>query len=190
MSGDQYKAWLYAGLGLKDVKFGLEDYLHNQIEQCHTSLLQNVSTQLMLASIVNIDWSKQTLIINVTKHKFTPPKFYCQLHSTGDIKQCKKECPNVVCHHLMREIINLHRRKQPIWNNTDINPIKWVTDPWEVAKCFLSVTGQRHIQSIKELDCAGLLSIMINLTPIAQVLNIAEGDIKDEKDVISKVIFF
>ena len=140
-----------------------------------------------LNSTVTIDWSKQTILLNVSKHKFTPPKFYCQLHSTGDIKQCKKECPNAACNHLMIEIKNLHRRKQPIWNNTDINPMKWATYPWEVAKWFLSVTGQRHIQSIQELDCAGLLSIMINLTPIAQALNIAEGDIKNEKDVLSKV---
>ena len=81
---DQYRAWLLAGLGLKHLKLGLEDYVTKQIVKSHQDLLQDVA-QSMSLSVSDIDCSGQTLIQNVNRRTFRPPIYYCQIHATGDI---------------------------------------------------------------------------------------------------------
>ena len=184
---DQYTAWLLAGLGLKHLKLGLEDYVNKQIVKSHHDLLHDVA-QSMNLSVSDIDCSGQTLIQNANRRTFRPPVYDCQVHSTGDINICvSKKCENATCHILLKEIIKLHRLKKPIWCNTNINPNQWICDPWQFGKCFLSLSGNHHITSIQEVDCAAILGVMLNLLPIVKSLKIHEKDIKAETDVLSKV---
>ena len=183
-----YMSWLMAGLGLKHLKLGLEEFVKKQIENSHKELLNNVAKSLSLSSVSDIDCSGQTLIKNVNRRAFKPQVFYCDIHITGDINTCVTEkCPNTACHKLIDEITKFHRQHRPIWSNTNINPSQWICDPWQFAKCFLSVSGNHHIHSISEVDAAGILGIMINLLPIAKSLKIDVKDIKAESDVLSKV---
>ena len=185
---NQYISWLVAGLGLKHLKLGLEDVVTKQIEIAHKDLIQNVSTLMSLSLVSDIDFSGQTLIKNVNRSTFKPQVFHCDIHITGDINMCvSNKCPNAACHKLLNEITKLHRQKRPIWSNTNIDPGQWICDPWEFAKGFLSVSGNHHINSISEVDVAGILGIMINLLPIAKSLKIDDKDIKSGSDVLSKV---
>ena len=127
----QYTSWLSAGLGLKFLKLGLEDFVTQQVEHCHTDLIQNVAMSMGLSTAADLDCSGQTLIQNANKGTFKPPIFYCQMHSTGDIKMCiTKKCPNAACLNLLKGIAKLHRQNRPIWNNTSLNPNQWQCDPW------------------------------------------------------------
>lgn len=182
----QYISWLSAGLGLKYLKLGLEDFVTQEVGTCHKGLIQSVAMLMGLSSSSNIVCSGQTLIKNV--NKFRPSIFYCKNHATSDIKICiSSQCPNATCHILITEITKLHRQKKPIWNNTNMNPNQWLCDPWEFAKCYLSVPGSQHKQSIQETDCSGILSIMINLLPLSKTLKILDKDINFENDALSKV---
>ena len=183
----QYRAWLLAGLGLKHLKLGLEDFVTKQIANSHKDLLDDVAKSMRL-SASGLDCSGQTLIQNVNRRSFRPPVYDCQIHTTGDITICvSKKCPNATCHFLLKEITKFHRQRKPIWSNTNINPSQWICDPWQFAKCFLSVSGNHHINSISEVDCAGILGLMLNLLPIAKSLKIDDKDIKTETNVLSKV---
>ena len=105
----QFTSWLSAGLGLKHLKLGLEDYVTKQVEECHKDLIHNVAVAMSFSSAADIDCSGQTLIQNATKGTFKPPVFYCQNHAS-DITICvSKKCPNAVCHILLNEIVKLHR---------------------------------------------------------------------------------
>ena len=179
-------SWLVAGLGLKHLKLGLEEFVTTQIAYSHKELLNNVAKYVSLSSVKDIDCSGQTLIKN--SRAFKPPKFHCDNHITDDINTCvSKQCPNAASHKLINEITKLHRQKKPIWSNTNINPDQFINNPWEFAKCFLSISGNQHINSISEVDAAGILAIMINLLPISKALNIDDKDIKAESDILSKV---
>ena len=179
-------SWLVAGLGLKHLKLGLEEFVTNQIANSHKELLNNVAKSMSLPLVSDIDCSGQTLIKNI--RAFKPQVFHCDIHITDKINMCVSEkCPNAACHKLINEITKFHRQHRPIWSNTNINPCQWICDPWEFAKCFLSVSGNHHIHSISEVDAAGILGIMINLLPIARSLNIDDKAIKAESDVLSKV---
>ena len=178
-----------AGLGLKHLKLGLEEFVTKQIEITHKDLIKNVSTCMSLSSVSDLDCSGQTLIKHANRRTFKSQVFQCDIHITGDINTCvSKKCPNAACHKLINEITKLHRQHRPIWSNTNINPDQFIYDPWEFAKCFLSVSGNHHINSISEVDAAGILGIMINLLPIAKALGIDNKDIKAEYDVLSKVL--
>ena len=176
--------WLRAALGLEHLKLGLEGFVTEQINRSHSQLRLDVANSMGVSSPSDIDCSGQTLIKNVSH--FRPPVFNCEIHSTRDMCISLK-CPNASCDVLLKEIAKLHRRHNPVWNNTTINPSQWICNPWEFAKCFLSTSGNQSKTSIKELDCAGILSIMINLFPIARSLKIDDNDIKSENDVLSRV---
>ena len=187
--GDKpYMSWLMAAFGLKHLKLGLEEFVKKQIDNSHKELLNSVAKSMSLSSVSDKNCSGQTLITN--RRAFKPKilqKFHCDSHIPGDIDMCvSKQCPNAACHKLMNEIKQLHR-KSPIWSNTNINPGQFIYDPFEFAKCFLSSFGNQHINSISEVDAAGLLGIMINLRPIAKSLNIDDKDINAASDVLSKV---
>ena len=162
--------WFYAAKGLECLKLGLENYVQSQIEQQYTTLIQTVTNSFGYSPIV-LDCSAQTLIVLPIKYNFRPPAYHCDIHNTRDEKVCITEkCPNAVCSKLLIGIRKLHTQMKPIWSNTD--PSKWTCDSWEIAKCFLSSDGYKDTKSVKDVDCSGLLSILINMSPVAKHLNI------------------
>ena len=177
--------WYLVTSGLLSLKLGLVEFLKAHIELCHQEFLENIANSLGLASASEINGSDATWIQKIDVNK----RFFCQSHKTGDIEACSLKCPNAARHKLLIEIKNLHRHKYPMWKNTKLIPSQWILDPFEFAKCFLSALGYQHVTSVEELDPSGILSIMINLVPIAKVLNIKESDIKTKTDVLSKVNF-
>ena len=179
-----YKNWLLAVLGLKYVKQGLEEFVTQEVAALHACILNDVTSRL--SSVPPIDCSTQTYFQIPTKGAARPPVYICDLHNTGDISTCGGQCPNAICFAFIRELKTYHRFSKPIWTNT--NPRLWTRNPWEVAKCFLSVGGYDKTQSAVDTDCTGLLSICILVKSIGDTLGISHGDFKDETDVFSKVL--
>ena len=188
---DEYTFWMFVVLGLKQVKLGIETFVTEQLQQWHNDYMQVLATSLELGTADEVNCSEQTIFPPVIKGNFIPPTQYrCDINNTDDINECVTLCPNVACYKIMKEITQLHRLKRPIWTNT--NPNKWTADPsapWEIAKCFLSSGGFHNTPSYTEIDCAGLLNIIIKMRTITKNLNISDQDIRDSKDVFSKVGF-
>ena len=166
----EYKNWVLAGLGLLYIKEGLEEYLDTEIKSFHTQLLTKIALSLGIsASAVNC--SIQTFIKNPIK---SIPVYDCSAHSTKKYTDCPGECPNRICNTILNEIVKACRfGRLNGWKNSIAN--KWTSDPWEIAKCFLSTDGYINCHSAKDTDCSGLLSIIINLTPIGDSLKLVGG---------------
>ena len=183
ISDPLYKNWLLAGLGLKYVKDGIQELIVSEVELCHKTMLNDIETTFSLTR--PIDCFLQTIVSYPIKKPPNYGVFQCDLDSSSDPSMCAKDCPNAVCYLIMKDIIQTHRWKRPIWCNT--NPHQWASHPWEVAKCFLSSSGYEHVTSTKDTDCSGLLSIIINMKCIGDKLNLCDKDVKSGQDIFSKV---
>ena len=80
----------------------------------------------------------------------------------GKVSKGKK-----IIEQIQYQIVQLHHYKtSPEWGNSKREC--WVNNPWEIGKCFLN-KGYSTTKNIEDTDCAGLLTIIINLTTIASV---------------------
>ena len=129
------------------------------MEKINSLILKTIARQF---DSTQLDTSSQTLMPISIKYDFKPKSYHCKKHRTYQENECiAKQCANAICNRFINEITSIHRDRNPLWVNT--NPCKWVTDPWEVAKCFMSTGGYKDTHNAKEVDCSGLLSMMINL---------------------------
>ena len=178
LSDIRYQNWLRAGHGLKVLKEVLEDFVTSHISLFHADILQNVK-----CSSAATDISKQTYPL---KCNIRPQEIFCTVHNSNSrINHCTDDCPNEYCHRIAKYIAKHHRRLKPLWTNT--NPSLWISDPWEIAKCFFCSDGYIDTHSAQDTDCTGLLSIIINLKPIGDTMKLSDKDVKVKKDVFSEV---
>ncbi|KAH3754157.1 hypothetical protein DPMN_188820 [Dreissena polymorpha] len=54
------------------------------------------------------------------------------------------------------------QRNGPSWNNTDCT--NWCTNSWELAKCYMSTTGYKEVQSAGTTDFQGIIGALYNCT--------------------------
>ena len=173
-----YKNWLVSCLGLKYVKECLEEYVTQEVDLFHIGLLTDVKNDV--GSVLPIDCSKQTFLHD----KNIPSCYMCNVHKRN-INECDNTCHNKICKAIVTYIRGAHRFQQFKLSNT--NPCKWTTDPWEVAKCFMSTDGYEKTTSANDTDCAGLLSICINMKIIGTKLKIKDKSFRSHTDIFSVV---
>lgn len=167
-----YKNWLLAGLGLKYFKEGIHELVKTEIELYHKELMDHMSTRLSRTGII-LDTSTQTYL-PFPGNKQPPMSYVCNIVLCSQCGVCTSLCPNALCRDIMKYMKLTHLRKRPIWGNTD--PGLWSMNPMEVAKCFLSTDGYINAGSVEDIDCAGLLSIVINMEPIRTHLKLCYND--------------
>ncbi|KAH3749721.1 hypothetical protein DPMN_184231 [Dreissena polymorpha] len=80
----------------------------------------------------------------------------CSFHA----KQKFQKCGKGVCQTVRDAISQLHRYENPSWCNTDAT--QWLTEWWEVAKCFLPPQGYDDKDSADKTDINGILNLIIN----------------------------
>ncbi|XP_052237717.1 uncharacterized protein LOC127849032 [Dreissena polymorpha] len=80
----------------------------------------------------------------------------CSFHA----KQKFQKCGKGVCQTVRDAISQLHRHENPSWCNTDAT--QWLTESWEVAKCFLPPQGYDDKDSADKTDINGILNLIIN----------------------------
>ena len=160
-----FKNWIIANLGLMYTKKLLEDFVKVEVEKFHRIIKRKVQSKLSASISYPIHCRTQTLM---KKHCGDIPcqtSFMCDIcRQTGN---CVSSCINNVCQKLQKEIKNSHSTNKPTWSNT--NASLWADDYWEVGKCFLP-KGYADTKTIKDTDCTGLLTIMIQLPDIAGCL--------------------
>ena len=182
LNDPKFKNWQKSTLGLLNLKHGLEEFITKRADLIHKDLITTVAKELDYA--LPIDCSSQTYI--PTGIVWKPGLEYnCPLDGTSDYKQCSKQCPNAVCYSYVRNLRKIHTWRTPIWQNT--KPSEWTKNPWEIAKCFLPVSGYENSKSAEDTDCAGLLSIMINMEPIIEALGKKPRDKTEIRKVVKEV---
>lgn len=80
--------------------------------------------------------------------------------STDHVSACKNETFSLCIATLYDKIADAHRQGRPSLIN--FNYLKWKTDPWQLAKCFMPESTHRYANSPKETDLNGLISIIYN----------------------------
>ena len=101
----------------------------------------------------------------------------CNLCSVNNATRC----PNNVCNRIRQALVANHAYSGPFWKNTDA--AKWCTDPWELAKVFMS-PGYEDKNTARDTDCSGLLSVCINGTFVRHAVTI---DTANKTDLFHQV---
>ncbi|XP_052817449.1 uncharacterized protein LOC128243617 [Mya arenaria] len=161
-----YRNWVKSSLALKYLKDGLEGFVDDQASLMHDAFLTYLKGQLgtpgNLSCNCNLcDIVPHHCVINQPCRTANPKNCNCKGKSR------RKGCPKSMCGVIYDLIVDEHQKKDPIWSNTDSS--KWLSDHWEIAKCFLSITGYKST-GLEDMDSSGLLSICINCRYIASAI--------------------
>ncbi|XP_045202914.2 uncharacterized protein LOC123556346 [Mercenaria mercenaria] len=157
----KYRNWVRAGLGLKYVKDGLLDFVDNNLKQIHNDSICNVRSKYGLTSEI----CTSCLLRNIQPDHVRDSNKQCPLrHGNCNCQypRGKNKCPYNICSAIYDNIVTLHASSPPVpcWKNT--NAQLWCTSYFEFGKCFINAHGYANKTSISEIDCSGLLHIIIN----------------------------
>lgn len=148
--------WKLAALGFKFLREGLINFVSNEVGKRHKVLKEKVAQYCNNVS----PCMKCTASNLLPEHEHVnrcnqKPKrnCFCQ-QQRGN----RRKCPNNFCSYFYDLIVEDHVEKNPFWKNTDFT--KWYDECIQYAKCFLGCRSPAN--SIGDVDCAGLLSIVIN----------------------------
>ncbi|XP_045212775.2 uncharacterized protein LOC123563809 [Mercenaria mercenaria] len=153
--------WLLAAVGLKYLKEGLEEFTDQSLRKQHEDFLKALPAktgqciQCIQCTINNILPSHNTTSCRKAK-------CWCR------DKKRRRLCPVGQCSQMHDLIASSHRTGEPNWSNTD--PQKWHANHISIGACFINTPGYKLKRSITEIDCSGILSIMINNKLFDQIL--------------------
>lgn len=78
-------------------------------------------------------------------------------------------------------VLNQHRHPTPSWRNTQCE--RWLHNPWQIAKCFMSKDGYKEKDSAEATDMNGLMQVMLTCKLFD---NVSEADLSKEPNICSK----
>lgn len=70
----------------------------------------------------------------------------------------------------------------PSWKNTECK--NWCTNPWELAKCYMSTTGYKDVQSADTTDFNGIIGALYNCTWMQRYF---QDDLSQAGNIFDKV---
>ncbi|XP_053389887.1 uncharacterized protein LOC128552849 isoform X2 [Mercenaria mercenaria] len=154
----EYSRWYYAWLGLRCVLDVLKPFCNEIVNEQHRVILSKVKQKHNINNIACGQCILMELKPDHARDRQKCPfgKFKCNCQYTGT-----NVCPKNICGAIYDEIIELHTFKRPAqdWRNTDIQ--KWCSDPWSIAKCFISTSGYA-CKNISNIDITGILQLIYN----------------------------
>ncbi|XP_045181433.2 uncharacterized protein LOC123540454 isoform X2 [Mercenaria mercenaria] len=158
-----YKSWVKGSLGFQYLKYGLvgfcEEIVTKQYEEILNDIKQNKKLLKLVCGQCSIDTLRPDHVQNMSKH-CPLGQIQCNCQSPSG----KVSCRNKLCGAIYDKIITLHASipPSPNWQNTNLRD--WCTNPWEIAKCFISQDGYAQTKTAFDTDCTGILSIFMNAT--------------------------
>ncbi|XP_053405594.1 uncharacterized protein LOC123565435 [Mercenaria mercenaria] len=158
---EKYRQWVKAGLGLGYLKEGLAPFCDDVAEQQHKDILDNIKLTKNLPTVTCAQCALRTLKpdhVKIGKNQCPYGQANCNCCYTSG----KIACPNNVCGAIYDNIIINHASTPPApnWKNTQSQ--QWTGDPWSIAKCFINAPGYDQKTSAADIDCTGLLHVIIN----------------------------
>ncbi|XP_053405540.1 uncharacterized protein LOC123522844 [Mercenaria mercenaria] len=160
---EEYRQWVKAGLGLGYLKEGLAPFCDDIAKQQHKDILDNIKQTKNLPTVTCGQCTVETLKPDHVKIG-NKQCFYGQANCNCCHTSGKIACPNNVCGAIYDNIITNHASTPPApnWKNTQSQ--QWTGDPWSIAKCFINTPGYDRKTSAADIDCTGLLHVIINNT--------------------------
>ncbi|XP_060580814.1 uncharacterized protein CXorf38 homolog [Ruditapes philippinarum] len=162
LKNNKYRQWVKAGVGLGYLKEGLAPFCDDIGKQHHKDIINQI--QVTKTPKPNIPCGVCQISTLQPDH-VRISKGICPLKQ--DKCNCcfpnnKKPCPNNVCGAIYDSIIQNHASipPAPFWKNSD--PHDWSVDPWSICKCFINAPGYKDKTSAVDMDCTGLLHVIIN----------------------------
>jgi hypothetical protein len=162
LKNKNYRQWVKAGLGLNYLKEGLAPFcddigtlqqkdIINQIQGTKTPK-PNVPCGVCQITTLQPDH------VRVSKGICPLKQDKCNCCFPNN----KKPCPNNICGAIYDSIVQNHASipPEPFWKNSDAH--YWFTEPWSICKCFIHAPGYKDKTSAADVDCSGLLHVIIN----------------------------
>ncbi|XP_053405502.1 uncharacterized protein LOC128558973 [Mercenaria mercenaria] len=161
LENEKYRQWVKAGLGLGYLKEGLAPFCDDVAKQQHKDILDNIKQTKHLHTVTCGLCALRTLKpdhVKIGKNQCPLDQVNCNCCYTNG----KNACPNNVCGAIYDNIITNHASTPPApyWKNTQTQ--QWTGDPWSIAKCFINAPGYDQKTSAADIDCTGLLHVIIN----------------------------
>ncbi|XP_053405051.1 uncharacterized protein LOC123522859 [Mercenaria mercenaria] len=158
---EKYRQWVKAGLGLGYLKEGLAPFCDDVAKQQHKDILDNIKQTKNLSAVTCGQCNLRTLKpdhVKIGKNQCPLGQANCNCCYTSS----KIACPNNVCGAIYDTIITNHASTPPApyWKNTQTQ--QWTGDPWSIAKCFINAPGYDRTTSAADINCTGLLHVIIN----------------------------
>ncbi|XP_053395789.1 uncharacterized protein LOC123524791 [Mercenaria mercenaria] len=151
LTEDLFKNWIRGALGIKCLKQGIQEFVENSVQSHHYEIKKQ------LPSVVCENCTEEVLLPSHIQGQ-CPKKSKCLCSKQ---QNNRRVCPNRgFCSKFYDKIFFDHRFFDLSLANTDIQ--SWGIDPWSVATCYISTTGYKGKPSAKDVDCSGLLSLLIN----------------------------
>ncbi|XP_052253115.1 uncharacterized protein LOC127859649 [Dreissena polymorpha] len=138
--------WFKSCMALKITKEGLGHFVDSEIQSVHRAVGRSCGQ----CSIENIVKCPTPGICRNARN--------CNFHDTQAKRN--RQCPFNVCDQVKQNIESHHRHKVPSWKNTKAE--LWITDHWQIAKCFLPPDGYLHVATVSETDFNGVINVMLN----------------------------
>ncbi|XP_053388437.1 uncharacterized protein LOC128551559 [Mercenaria mercenaria] len=177
----RYRDWVKAGLALKYLKDGIQEFVDDEVKAQGRSILEEVRKELGRPDATCNQCSIDMLL---PAHKRGTCGQGNRCFCRYDPQHRRIPCPNDVCGTIFDKIAQQHMNGRPSWGNTDST--KWCTSHWEIAKCFIDGGGYVENVSAADTDCKGLLSIVTNNMFIQKSVNTPIDKFEPKTDVFSK----
>ncbi|XP_053401788.1 uncharacterized protein LOC128557728 [Mercenaria mercenaria] len=151
-----FRNWIRGVLGLKYTKVGLESFVEKMVIHQHQKILRSVA-----GSICSQCTTDNLLLPH--KQKNCPRKKNKNNCICTKSKANRRTCPGQgFCANVYDMLVCYHRFEDPFLKNTLVE--KWGKDAWSVATCFINTAGYEGRTSATDIDCSGILSMLINNT--------------------------
>ena len=92
-------------------------------------------------------------------------------------------CPSRICSDITSQIESVHRYSRPCYKNSNIK--QWLSDPWEIAKCYMSRSKDLEGKPESDIGFRSVLNVVINNTRF-QRFNTAV-DMTNDNNIFCKV---
>ena len=92
-------------------------------------------------------------------------------------------CSSRICSDITSLIELVHRYSPPCYKNSDIT--KWLSDPWEIAKCYMSRSKELEGKPESDIDFPSVLNVVINNTRFQRL--ITSVDMANTNNIFCKV---
>ncbi|XP_053373924.1 uncharacterized protein LOC123532743 [Mercenaria mercenaria] len=157
----RYRNWVKSGLALHIFKTELNTICDEAVATQHKGLIDKVKGKKGVSILSCNKCNLKTLLPDhvQTEHKQCPLD-YMNCNCLNPVE--KSACPNNLCGALYDDIIGLYKATPPtpIWENTNVHT--WCTDPWSIAKCFISKSVYATKTKASEFDIEELFLLMKN----------------------------
>ncbi|KAH3725010.1 hypothetical protein DPMN_050838 [Dreissena polymorpha] len=160
--------WFKTAMGMNITREGLLAIVQEITRACYADIRKVIQRKHGVSTYVvcNQCHTPNVLPCDLTNKTCNRQGLKCAFHEIHKPLNCRN---NNLCNEICKQIVEQHRFRNklklqsflgPTWIFTDAS--KWCTDPWQIAKCFLSKDGSKDVNNADDTDFNGIINVIIN----------------------------